>query len=200
MKKMGIREVSASELAEEREPVVLTDNRELVGIFCPVTEDWITHVLTMNESRLQQNLRRGEKELADDLGDQLPSLEQVATASNDEGSSGAWGIVSNVISAVRRTGVALLEKPQHRTIGIAQFNGKTIREAGHSEQILALTNRRQLIGMIIPVGDRFLAHVLEANLSRIHQNIVEGNQELRAGRAVPLEELAEHSQIAGHSS
>jgi hypothetical protein len=118
-------------------------------------------------------------------------------ASGDEGSSGGWGLVSGVISAVRRTGIALLEKPQHKTIGIAQFNGKTIREAGHSQQILALTNRRQLIGMIIPVGDRFLSHVLEANLSRIHQNIVEGNQKLQAGHAVSLEELAEHPETAG---
>lgn len=94
--------------------------------------------------------------------------------------------VSSVASAVmsRTVGTrhAVLDRPAEKTVAIGELRESTIRDAARDQQILALTNRRELIGIVIPVGERFLSHVLESNISRIHKNILEGNQQLRAGR------------------
>ena len=204
VKKLGIREVRADRLralANEEEPAAITDNRELVGIFCPVTQDWLTHVLAMNESRLEQSLRLGKNELAD-RSRQLRTLDDIE-ASLDESASGGWNpfeAVSGVVSAVMTTtGRAQADKPpKHKTIGIAELkNGKAIREAAQNNQTLAVTDRRELIGIIIPVDENFLTHVVEANLFRIQANILKGNQELRAGEGTPLDLVAKKAGLTG---
>jgi hypothetical protein len=205
VKKIGIRGIRAEvlrELADEG-PVAITDNRELVGIFCPITQDWLTHVLAMNSSRLAESLPLGEKELAE-RGDDVPTLEDIeARSSLTDESSGGWSLnpfnaVSGVVTAVReRTG--LLDRPQHKTVGIAELkNGNAIREAAHHQQILAVTDRRELIGMIVPVGERFLSHALEANMSRIRASILKGSQELQlGGKGRLLDELADDAEATG---
>jgi hypothetical protein len=209
VKKIGIREIRADALRElaNEGPVAITDNRELVGIFCPVTQDWLGHVLTMNSSRLAESLPMGEKALAE-RGDDLPTLDDIeARSSLTDESSGGWNLnpfdaVSGVVTAVMaRTGMArtgLLDRPQHKTVGVAELkHGETIRGAAHHQQILAVTDRRELIGMIIPVDERFLSHALEANMSRIHASILKGNQELQGGRGRLLDELADEAEAAG---
>lgn len=199
MRKIGIRDMRAEalrEFAEEGDPVAITDNRELVGIFCPVTRDWLTHVLNMNASRLEQTLPQGEKQLANH-GEQLATLDDVearATTSHDSGSGwipNPFQVVSGALTAVMgRTRPDLVERPKPKTVGMADLKtGKAIREAAQHQQILAVTDRRELIGMIVPVGESFLSRVLEANMSRIYKNIIKGTQELRAGQGRSLDDF-----------
>lgn len=201
VKRIGIRDIRADKLREvaANEPVAITENRELVGIFCPVTEDWLTHVLNMNRSRLEESLPLGEQELAEHA-DEVPTLQDIEALS-DESASGGWGpfeMVSGVVTAVMGRS-RLLNRPQHETIGIAELkNGKAIREAAHHQQILAVTDRHELIGMIVPVGERFLSHALEANMSRIQASILQGNQELRTGKGQLLGDFADEvGTVAG---
>lgn len=66
-----------------------------------------------------------------------------------------------------------------------------IRESARSRQTLAVTDRRELIGIIIPVSDQLVAHIMEDNLSRIRRNIIQGERELQASTRLPtLDDLA----------
>ena len=201
VKNISIREVRASklrELAAEGTLAAITDNRVLAGIFCPVTQDWLTQMLAMNRSRIRESVRSGEKELANLA--QLRTLDslaaEAATAPVDT-SAGGWnpiGAVQDVLSAVRHAmssshdpaGPAKLET---KTVRIGELSGPVIREAARTGQTLAVTDRRELVGVIIPVDERLVAHIVEENLSRIYRNVLEGERELRTGATRTLEDL-----------
>ena len=201
VKNIGIREVRASklrELAAEGTLAAITDNRVLAGIFCPVTQDWLTQMLAMNRSRIRESVRSGEKELANLA--QLRTLDslaaEAATAPVDTSAAG-WNpieAVQDVLSAVRHAmspshdaaGPAKLET---KTVRIGELSGPVIREAARTGQTLAVTDRRELVGVIIPVDERLVAHIVEENLSRIYRNVLEGERELRTGATRTLEDL-----------
>ena len=206
VKNISIREVRASklrELAAEGTLAAITDNRVLAGIFCPVTQDWLTQMLAMNRSRIRESVRSGEKELANLA--QLRTLDslaaETATAPVDpapvDTSAVGWNpieAVQDVLSAVRHAmspshdaaGPAKLET---KTVRIGELSGPVIREAARTGQTLAVTDRRELVGVIIPVDERLVAHIVEENLSRIYRNVLEGERELRAGPTRTLEDL-----------
>ena len=206
VKNISIREVRASklrELAAEGTLAAITDNRVLAGIFCPVTQDWLTQMLAMNRSRIRESVRSGEKELANLA--QLRTLDslaaETATAPVDpapvDTSAVGWNpieAVQDVLSAVRHAmspshdaaGPAKLET---KTVRIGELSGPVIREAARTGQTLAVTDRRELVGVIIPVDERLVAHIVEENLSRIYRNVLEGERELRAGPPRTLEDL-----------
>ena len=197
VKNISIREVRASklrELAAEGTLAAITDNRVLAGIFCPVTQDWLTQMLAMNRSRIRESVRSGEKELANLA--QLRTLDslaaETATAPVDpapvDTSAVGWNpieAVQDVLSAVRHAmspshdaaGPAKLET---KTVRIGELSGPVIREAARTGQTLAVTDRRELVGVIIPVDERLVAHIVEENLSRVYRNVLEGERELRA--------------------
>ena len=159
VKNISIREVRASklrELAAEGTLAAITDNRVLAGIFCPVTQDWLTQMLAMNRSRIRESVRSGEKELANLA--QLRTLDslaaETATAPVDpapvDTSAVGWNpieAVQDVLSAVRHAmspshdaaGPAKLET---KTVRIGELSGPVIREAARTGQTLAVTDRR----------------------------------------------------------
>jgi len=206
VKNISIREVRASklrELAAEGTLAAITDNRVLAGIVCPVPQDWLTQMLAMNRSRIRESVRSGEKELANLA--QLRTLDslaaETATAPVDpapvDTSAVGWNpieAVQDVLSAVRHAmspshdaaGPAKLET---KTVRIGELSGPVIREAARTGQTLAVTDRRELVGVIIPVDERLVAHIVEENLSRIYRNVLEGERELRAGPTRTLEDL-----------
>jgi hypothetical protein len=206
VKNISIREVRASklrELAAEGTLAAITDNRVLAGIFCPVTQDWLTQMLAMNRSRIRESVRSGEKELANLA--QLRTLDslaaETATAPVDpapvDTSAVGWNpieAVQDVLSAVRHAmspshdaaGPAKLET---KTVRIGELSGPVIREAARTGQTLAVTDRRELVGVIIPVDERLVAHIVEENLSRIYRNVLEGERELRTEATQTLDDL-----------
>ena len=80
-------------------------------------------------------------------------------------------------------------KLETNTVRIGELSGPVIREAARTGQTLAVTDRRELVGVIIPVDERLVAHIVEENLSRIYRNVLEGERELRAGPTRTLEDL-----------
>ena len=102
--------------------------------------------------------------------------------------------VQDVLSAVRHAmspshdaaGPAKLET---KTVRIGELSGPVIREAARTGQTLAVTDRRELVGVIIPVDERLVAHIVEENLSRIYRNVLEGERELHTGATRTLEDL-----------
>ena len=201
VKNISIREVRASKLREfaaEETLAAITDNRVLAGIFCPVTQDWLTQMLAMNRSRIRESVRSGEKELANLARLRtLDSLAAEAPTAPGDTSAGRWNpieAVEDVLSAVRHAmspshdaaGPATLET---KTVRIGELSGPVIREAARTGQTLAVTDRRELVGVIVPVDERLVAHIVEENLSRIHRNVLEGERELGAGATRTVDDL-----------
>lgn len=199
VKNISIREVRASKLREfaaEGTLAAITDNRVLAGIFCPVTQDWLTQMLAMNRSRIRESVRSGEKELANLTRLRtLDSLAAEAATAPVDTSAGEWNpieAVQDVLSAVRHA-----MSPSHdaagpaktKTVRIGELSGPVIREAARTGQTLAVTDRRELVGIIVPVDERLVAHIVEENLSRIHRNVLEGERELRTGATRTLDDL-----------
>lgn len=193
MKTLSIRDIRAPqlrELAAEETLAAITDNRVLAGIFCPITQDWLTQMLTVNRSRIKQSLRQGEKDLAN--LDKLPGLDALAEPAAEDGLIAEWNPIEAIQEAVSAFMPSLPGHDKaaetdlgHRTVRIGDLSAAVIREAARNRQTLAVTDRRELVGIIVPVSNQLVAHVLEDSLSRIRRNIVQGERELQAGADLP---------------
>lgn len=200
MKTISIRDIRAPQLrdlAATGTLAAITDNRVLAGVFCPITQQWLTQMLVMNRSRIEQSLGQGEKNLANLTA--LPGLDSLHDASP---ASDADRAHRNPLEALQEVVCAFMPGhdkdggetgpggPGHRTVRIGELSAPVIREAARNRQMLAVTDRRELVGVIVPVNDQFVAHVVEHNLSRIHRSIVQGERELQSGTSLPtLDEL-----------
>ncbi|MEU2258392.1 hypothetical protein ABZ540_35080 [Nocardia xishanensis] len=202
MKTIRIRDIRAPllrEYATRGTPVSITDNRVLAGIFCPITRDWLAHTLIRNRSRIEQSLQQGEKNLAD--LDNMPTLDSLSDETRELISSSGWNpiellqdVISAFMPALPCSGKGEAQgEPQHRTVPIGDLSAAVIREAARNQQTLAVTDRRELIGIIIPVSDQFVAHVVENNLSRIRRNSIQGERELQNSTELPTLDEVEGS-------
>ena len=216
MKTIAIRDLRAPllrELGTEKSLAGITANRVLVGVFTPIDREWLMHVLTQNHSRLLQSVRDGEKELdnLDDpqdvrtLDDRLKeAAERDATAAIQAtgGTLAGWDpldVVQPVVqpllhalSAVRNMAAhQTQEKPraEARTIKIRDISESEIRAAADAGQMLVVTERRQLVGIIVPITQQLVAHLIETNLSRIKRSVAHGEREYQSGSAKTLAEV-----------
>jgi hypothetical protein len=211
MQTIAIRDVRAPllhQLAEEKKLAGITDNRILIGVFTPVDRDWLLHLLTQNRSRLLQSVRDGERELdmlhepsevrtLDDRLKEAADRDKMSEMSaSDEGAG--WGPLDMVqpllhaFSTVRNlTSHQLQENPRSdaRTIKIREVSASEIRAAADASQMLVVTDRRQLVGIIIPVNQQLVAYVIEKNLSRLQRSVAEGEREYQSGSARTLAEI-----------
>jgi antitoxin (DNA-binding transcriptional repressor) of toxin-antitoxin stability system len=67
------------------------------------------------------------------------------------------------------------------TVKIREIRGKALRDKASSGKSLAITNRGTLIGVIIPVTQAWVEHLIDHNWSHVRQSIAEGEQALAAG-------------------
>jgi antitoxin (DNA-binding transcriptional repressor) of toxin-antitoxin stability system len=212
MKMIAIRDLRASllhELAAEKQLAGITDHRVLVGVFTPIDREWLIHVLTQNHSRLLQSVRDGEKEL-DNLGStgdvrtledrlkEASAKESESTAPSPPTASTGWDPLEavqpllNALNTVRNmAGHQPQEKPQTdaRSISIRDLSANEIRTAANAGQMLIVTDRRQPVGIIIPVTQRLVAYLIEANLSRLKHSVTQGEREYQTGNARSLAEI-----------
>ncbi|MRH90848.1 hypothetical protein GFY24_25990 [Nocardia sp. SYP-A9097] len=146
----------------------------------------------MNRSRTEQSLGQGEKNLANLTT--LPGLDTLGEESPESDATRARRNPLEALQEVVDTFMPGHDKgeddtgpggPGHRTIRIGELSAPVIREAARNRQMLAVTDRRELVGVIVPVNDQFVAHVVEHNLSRIHRSIVQGDRELQSGAGLP---------------
>ena len=66
------------------------------------------------------------------------------------------------------------------TVKIRELRGKALRERARSGKPLAITNRGALIGVIFPVTQAWVEHLIDHNWSHVRQSIAEGEQALAA--------------------
>ncbi|MEU5952550.1 ROK family protein [Streptomyces sp. NPDC047525] len=76
-----------------------------------------------------------------------------------------------------------------QTIGIRQVSGDLIAAAAERGEVLGITNGRVLAGVLMPLTTKTVEHLLDQNLTRIVQNIREGEREAAAGDSVSLDDL-----------
>ena len=205
MKTVGIRELNApkfEELVNDGNLTGITSDRVLVGVFSPIGEQWLDHLLQMNESRLKQSIEEGENLLAsgkllttlDDLDLDAPATgATVGIVSSDRGRPIAAAIHKHPFATahdlLERVGRVMnhseaktdAQPPQPRTIRIGDIGKQPILDAAKAGEMLVVTNRGQILGIIIPVTQRLMARMIEANLSRLRRTIPEGEADLQRG-------------------
>jgi hypothetical protein len=77
-RRVSIRDFSAKllyEAAKRREVLGLTNSNVLTGVLCPVTPEWIEHLIEQNVSSILENIRQGEREI--DSGVPLTTLDDL---------------------------------------------------------------------------------------------------------------------------
>jgi antitoxin (DNA-binding transcriptional repressor) of toxin-antitoxin stability system len=62
------------------------------------------------------------------------------------------------------------------TVSIRDLRGADLQERARAGKPLAITNRRALIGVIIPASSAWVEHLVVYNWPRVHQSIAEGEQ------------------------
>lgn len=206
MKTVGIRELNAKklqELVDAGNLTGITSDRVLVGVFSPIGDEWLDHLLRMNRSRIKRSIEEGEKMLANEGPlTTLSDLDLDAPATDPAGGVQQPG-KNFIASAIQKNPLAAAhdlltlvggfvmhqseenktdaQPPQHRTIRIGDIGKQPIVDAGKAGQMLVVTNRGQILGIIIPVTQRLVAHMIESNLSRLRQTIPEGEAALQLG-------------------
>jgi hypothetical protein len=73
------------------------------------------------------------------------------------------------------------------TVSIRDLRGAKLRESADSGKLLAITNHRVLIGIVIPVARAWIEHIIEQNWSHVRQGIDAG--EKQAASAAPMATL-----------
>jgi hypothetical protein len=74
-----------------------------------------------------------------------------------------------------------------QTISIRDIRGETLRKVASQGKLLAITNRRALIGVFIPVAVAWVEHLIDYNWSRMRQSVAEGADAMAMRK--PLAEL-----------
>jgi antitoxin (DNA-binding transcriptional repressor) of toxin-antitoxin stability system len=71
------------------------------------------------------------------------------------------------------------------TVSIRDLRGADLQERARAGKPLAITNRRALIGVIIPASSAWVEHLVVYNWPRVHQSITEGEQAIADDPATP---------------
>jgi antitoxin (DNA-binding transcriptional repressor) of toxin-antitoxin stability system len=66
------------------------------------------------------------------------------------------------------------------SVKIRELRGAELRERAHNGKPLAITNRGALIGIIIPVTQAWVEHLIDHNWSHVRQSIAEGEEAIAA--------------------
>jgi PHD/YefM family antitoxin component YafN of YafNO toxin-antitoxin module len=76
------------------------------------------------------------------------------------------------------------------TVSIRDLRGKSLREKALNGKPVAITNRGALIGVVIPVAQAWVEHLIDYNWSHVRQSIAEGEQELtRDARMTTIQDV-----------
>jgi hypothetical protein len=67
-----------------------------------------------------------------------------------------------------------------RPIRIGDLSAAQIEKAGVNGQTLAVTYDRELVGILNPVTQGLVQFLLEQNISRVLNNIAQGEEEIKA--------------------
>ena len=84
------------------------------------------------------------------------------------------------------------------TVSIRKLRGASLLENARNGKLLAITNYRELIAVIVPVQTAWVEHLIDYNWSRVHQSITEGEQAMTKSGQVRLDDVTEvQERLAG---
>jgi hypothetical protein len=69
-----------------------------------------------------------------------------------------------------------------KTIKIRDLRGALLEKFCAEDVLVGITNNRALAAVMVPVGPRWVEHIVEMNWSRVNQSVAEGEAERIAGR------------------
>jgi antitoxin (DNA-binding transcriptional repressor) of toxin-antitoxin stability system len=84
-------------------------------------------------------------------------------------------------------------------VKIRELRGADLRERTRSGEPLAITNHGALIGVIIPVTQAWVEHLIDRNWSHVRQSIAEGEQAMAAGTSLlTIDDVAAQADARGY--
>jgi antitoxin (DNA-binding transcriptional repressor) of toxin-antitoxin stability system len=171
METVSIRNLRGENLRENvrrGRPLAITNRGALIGVLIPVGTAWLEHIIDYNLSHIQQSITEGEQAAAS--GEPAVSLQDFIARLQAQ--------LNPQAPAAERDGMPA--RPTVRTVRIGDLTARLIGEAGTAGQTLAITNDRQLTGIIIPVTRDLVEFLLEENMSRVLYSIAEAEKQSRA--------------------
>jgi hypothetical protein len=181
MRTLAIRELDAPTIcqaAQHDQVIGITNGRVLAGVLVPISRDWVHQLIEGHFSRIVQNIRRGEREVATvlDAADDPTDLPPAAT-------------FTTLTDVLRQppppAGLAL---DQARQVSLRDISGRVLEEAAQRDEPIVLTTDRVVAGVIFPVSQSLVIQLVEQNLSRILYNIQAGEKELDTGTMTTLDD------------
>ena len=86
------------------------------------------------------------------------------------------------------------------SVKIRELRGKILREKARRGKPLAITNRGSLVGVMIPVTQAWVEHLIDYNWSHVRQSIAEGEQALAAGTPMlTVNDVAAQADARGYA-
>jgi hypothetical protein len=226
-----IRELRGStleEYARNGELVGLTRDRALIAVVIPTVQAWVEHLIEQNLSRVVQNVREGETDLArpttmDTVDDVLaeanrrdaaapesaPEVSDVRQAVSSvqhrvaETASAVWGSIGTPGEMIKRILPAFSSpgEPAITTstnVRIRDLSAHRIEAASENKELLILTHGGMLLGIVVPVSQRLVHFLIDQNLSRVMFNTQMAEKELSTGE--PFTTLDEVAHQADQAS
>jgi hypothetical protein len=216
MKTVKIRDLRGPKLegyARAGQLVGLTRDRALIAVMVPMAQAWIEHLIDYNWSRVVQSLAAAEGAI-DSQSDMvtLDSAVETANASrpgrkrallesvdrDDESSIDETGGVIDQLAAT----ISLMDPHDTSvrtttTLGIRQLSAHRIAQASENQELLVLTSDRRLLGLVVPISEKFIEFLVSQNLSRVMYNIQRAEKESRTGNAVTTLDAVLHANDVG---
>jgi hypothetical protein len=174
MKTVGIRELTApviARAAERDELVGITNGRVFAGVLVPVSRSQVQHLVDQNITRVMRNITRGEREV------------RAASAPADESTPDAGRMRFTTVDDVadqqgKTSGKSGIDVHGMRRVSLRSVNGTLLEEAAEQNQPIAVTTDHIVAGVIFPVNQRWVAQLIEMNLSRVLNSIELGEKEM----------------------
>ena len=85
------------------------------------------------------------------------------------------------------------------SVKIRELRGADLRERARNGKPLAITNRGALIGIIIPVTQAWVEHLIDHNWSHVRQSIAEGEEAIAADTSMlTIDDVVVQADARGH--
>jgi hypothetical protein len=81
------------------------------------------------------------------------------------------------------------------SVSIRNVRGAMLRERARQGKLLAITNHRALIAVVVPVAAGWVEHLIDHNWSHVRQSIAEGEQAIASGGPLATVEDAERPAV-----
>jgi antitoxin (DNA-binding transcriptional repressor) of toxin-antitoxin stability system len=85
------------------------------------------------------------------------------------------------------------------SVKIRELRGADLRERARNGKPLAITNRGALIGIIIPVTQAWVEHLIDYNWSHVRESIAEGEEAIKADTSMlTIDDVVVQADARGH--